>query len=147
MSGQEVRSFSREFKLAALRRLHGGEAVGILAAELGIRRKYLYEWRDRFRLGGALALRSCGRPTKAEILAMRSEEGPPGDPAGGLEVAPASEREELPRAQQRIAELERKIGQQQVELDFFQRALQQVREARQRSGVPGGTGSTRSSKR
>jgi hypothetical protein len=78
---------------------------------------------------------------------MQSEEGPPGDPEGVLEVAPASEREELPRAQQRIAELERKIGQQQVELDFFQRALQQVREARPRSGVAGGTGSTRSSKR
>ena len=147
MGKKEARRFSREFKLAALRRLQSGEPVGVLAAELGIRRKYLYEWRDRFRLGGALALRSCGRPTKAEILGMQSEEGPPGDPEGLLEVAPASERDELSRAQRRIGELERKIGQQQVELDFFQRALRQVREARQRGGVPGGTGSTRSSKR
>jgi hypothetical protein len=47
--------------------------------------------------------------------------------------------EELARAQRRIAALERKIGQQQVELDFFQRALLQVRDQRLRSGVPGGT--------
>jgi transposase len=53
----------------------------------------------------------------------------------------------LTTAQRRIAELERKVGQQQVELDFFQRALRQVREVRQRSGAPGGTASTRSSKR
>jgi transposase len=51
------------------------------------------------------------------------------------------------QARRRIAELERKIGQQQVDLDFFQRALRQVREARRASGGPGATASTRSSKR
>jgi transposase len=55
--------------------------------------------------------------------------------------------EELARAQRRIAALERKIGQQQVDLDFFQQALRQVRGQRLRSGVPGGTASTKSSKR
>ena len=55
--------------------------------------------------------------------------------------------DELSKAQRRIAELERKIGQQQVELDFFQQALRQVGEARRPSGGPGATASTRSSKR
>jgi tetrahydromethanopterin S-methyltransferase subunit G len=55
--------------------------------------------------------------------------------------------DELAKAQRRIADLERKVGQQQVELDFFQRALRQVGEARRTSGVPGATASTRSSKR
>ena len=55
--------------------------------------------------------------------------------------------EELARAQRQISALERKIGQQQVELDFFQQALRQVRGQRLRSGVPGGTASTKSSKR
>ena len=55
--------------------------------------------------------------------------------------------EELARAQRRIAALERKIGQQQVELDFFQQALRQVRDQRLQSSVPGGTASTKSSKR
>ena len=54
---------------------------------------------------------------------------------------------QLARAHRRIAALERKIGQQQVELDFLQQALRQVGEQRQRSGVPGGTASTKSSKR
>jgi hypothetical protein len=47
----------------------------------------------------------------------------------------------------RIAELERKVGQQELDLDFFQRALRYVEEAQQQSGAPGGTASTRSSKR
>jgi hypothetical protein len=55
--------------------------------------------------------------------------------------------EELARSQRRIEALERKIGQQQVELDFFQQALRQVRGQRLRSGAPGGTASTKSSKR
>ena len=147
MSRKEARRFSREFKLGALRRLQAGEPVGVLARELGIRRKYLYEWRDRFRIAGALGLRSCGRPTKAEALAMQSPAGPPGDPEGILLAPTAAERGSLARAERRIAELERKIGQQQVELDFFQRALRQVREARRPTGAPGAAASTRSSKR
>jgi hypothetical protein len=43
--------------------------------------------------------------------------------------------------------LERKVGQQQVDLDFFRQALQRVRGARRPSAEPGVTGSTRSSKR
>jgi transposase len=54
---------------------------------------------------------------------------------------------ELDAARARIAELERKVGQQQVDLDFFRQALRQVKEARRPSTGPGVTGSTRSSKR
>jgi len=50
-------------------------------------------------------------------------------------------------APERVAELERKIGQQQLELDFFRQALRRVREARRPNAGPGVTGSTRSSKR
>jgi hypothetical protein len=69
---------------------------------------------------------------------MERPPDPPPDPAGA---------KELTQARRRIAELERKIGQQLVDLDFFQRALRQVREARRASGGPGATASTRSSKR
>src|SRR5258707_5509654 len=68
----EERRFSREFKLAALARMAAGENVSALARELGVRRKYLYQWRERFRAGGPVALRSRGRPTKSEVLAMQS---------------------------------------------------------------------------
>ena len=36
----------------------------------------------------------------------------------------------MARAQRRIAELERKVGQQQLDMDFFQRALRQVEGSR-----------------
>jgi len=137
MTKEKTRRFSREFKLSALARMEAGENVSALARELGVRRKYLYQWRERFRMGGPIALRSRGRPTKSEVMAMRS----------GGELPPAAAPDALAQAKHRISELERKIGQQQVELDFFQRALRQVRETRPPSGVPGGTASTRSSKR
>jgi hypothetical protein len=54
---------------------------------------------------------------------------------------------ELEAARKRIAELERKIGQQQLDLDFFQRALRHVGAPRQPGTKPGAMGSTKSSKR
>src|SRR5271165_3433029 len=108
----EERRFSREFKLSALARMEAGENVSALARELGVRRKCLYQWRERFRAGGPVALRSRGRPTKAEVMAIRSGEGPPvASPAAAMPTAPPPD--ELAQAQRRIAELERKVGQQQ----------------------------------
>jgi uncharacterized coiled-coil protein SlyX len=46
-------------------------------------------------------------------------------------------------AERRIEELERKIGQQQLELDFFRAALRHVREQRLKKGGPGETPSSR----
>lgn len=131
-----ARSFSREFKLSAVRRMLAGENVSALARELAVLRKDLYVWRDRFRAGGPAALRPRGRPRKV-ALTERSPDPPP-DPGGAGALA---------AARRHIAELERKVGQQQVDLDFFQRALRQVREARRQTGAPGATASTRSSKR
>jgi transposase len=140
------RRFSREFKLAALARMEAGENVSALSRELLVPRKYLYQWRERFRFGGAVALRSRGRPTKAETLAIEAGSST-ALPTASAAMPAAAAPDALALAQRRIAALERKVGEQQLDLDFFQRALRQVREARQRSGVPGGTASTRSSKR
>lgn len=136
---RSTRVFSREFKLTVVRRMLAGENVSTLARELKVLRKDLYVWRDRFRLGGPEALRGRGRP-KAE----------PARPAeGGMEAKGTAVRSEteLDAAHKRIAELERKIGRQQVELDFFRQALQQVKAARRPNDGPGVTGSMRSSKR
>jgi hypothetical protein len=57
------------------------------------------------------------------------------------------ERSELAIARQRVAALERKIWQQQVELDFFQRALRQAGADRQPNNGAGAKASTPSSKR
>jgi transposase len=124
------RSFTRDFKLAALKRMAETDNIHSLAEELGIERKLLYCWRAAFAACGEAGLRRAGRPDDADrameaALAAASDPREPATPAG------------------RIAELERKIGQQQLELDFFRAALRHVREARRTSGGPGGKPSTR----
>ena len=137
------RVFSREFKLAAVRRLADGEGASALARELGILPRNLYRWLDRFREGGAVALRPDGRPTRAELV-LRHSGAAIGPPSAG--VPPPDPPDELDLARARVAELERKIGRQELELDFFQQALRHVEEARRPSGVHGRRPSTRSSR-
>lgn len=139
MSKAKARVFSRAFKLAAVNRVLAGENVSALARQLGLRRKLLYEWRDALRRSGPEALRGAGRPRKA-VVAMSTElvEGTAGPPTAGSE---------LMAARQRVAELERKVGQQQLELDFFRRALRQVGTSRRPGNAAGAPASTPSSKR
>jgi transposase len=134
MSKAKGRVFSREFKLSAVRRVLAGENVSVLARELKVGRKDLYIWRDRFRSGGPEALRGRGRPARAAVV---------GQAAGHPTKEMAPDRE-LEAARRRIAELERKIGQQQVDIDFFRRALRQVKGARRPSATSGVTASTKS---
>jgi transposase len=134
MSRAERRTFSREFKLAAVNRVLSGENVSALARELNVLRKDLYKWRDGYRARGPDGLRSIGRPPKSAAAAApaTARAGPP---------------DELTAARGRIAELERKVGQQHLELDFFRQALRQVRATRRPSDGPGATASIASSKR
>jgi transposase-like protein len=132
---KKPRVISRETKLAAVHRMLAGENVSALARELKVLRKDLYKWRASFRSGGPAALRGRGRPRKLV-------EAEPPDP-----TTTAPPEGELTRAQRRIAELERKIGQQQVELDFFRQALRQVGGTRRASDGPGAKASTPSSRR
>lgn len=134
------RVFSREFKVGIVCRMLAGENVSALARELKLTRKDLYVWRDRFQAGGPEALRGRGRPPKAEAAGLAAS----GTSAKAPVETPATE---LEAARKRIAELERKVGQQQLDLDFFQRALRHVGAPRQPGTKPGVTGSTKSSKR
>jgi transposase-like protein len=127
--GEHKTAWTREFKLRALALMEEAPNVGALAAELGCRRSLLYIWRSRYRAGGAEGLRSIGRRPAASAIAD-GVIAPPGQSAAASE-------------QDRIAELERKIGQQQLDLDFFRAALRHVRELRRQHGEPGETGSSR----
>ena len=132
--------FDRAFKLAALERMAAGANVSALSRELGVRRKLLYQWRETVRRGGVEALRGVGRPRAGERTATAVGRPPTVAPPGV--AAPDA----LARARQRIAELERKIGQQALELDFFGQALQLMNEAGRRpSGRPDAPASTASS--
>jgi transposase len=124
-----MRAFSTEFKQAVVLRLEAGERIASVAEELKIRRKLLYEWRAAYRKLGAAGLNRKRGPRPG--LARASAAASP---------APLTD---LARAQARIAELERKIGKQQMDLDFFREALRLI-DARDRSSRA--TPSTRSSK-
>jgi transposase len=104
--------YSTEFKQDAVSRMgQDGKTVTALAEELGVRRKFLYLWRERLQAGGKSALeRGPGRP--------------PGSKSKSVSTPPTPGAAEL-----RIAELERLLGRKQVELDFFKRTFEQVRGA------------------
>ncbi len=114
--------YATELKLAAVRRVLAGESVVAVAGEFGIRRKRLYGWKDRYAEFGERGLerRRGGRPRKG---VSEDRNGP--DVMSG--------RGELLAARKRIAELERKVGQQELELDFFGAALRRIRMGGKRS--------------
>ena len=135
MSQEAMRKFSTEFKESVVLRLEAGERIAAVAEELRIRRKLLYEWRAAYRRLGAAGLnRKRGR--KPGFLGARAS-------PDAAAAAPAASSEPA-RAQARIVELERKIGQQQVDLDFFREALRLIDVQDRKSRA---TQSTRSSKR
>jgi hypothetical protein len=120
------------FKLSAVGRMESGEAVAAVAREV------LYRWRDAWREKGSEGLaskrgRKVGwrkRPREAPAEFEPPQQGP-----AAL----------LAQAERRIAELEQLVGRQQVDLDFFQRALQALDVSAKPS--TSATPSTRSSRR
>ncbi len=160
MTEEQPPRLSRAFKLAALHRMQAGENVSALARELGIKRKLLYQWRDRLRAEGPAGLRSRGRPKRAvaEPVEMPAEVTWPARAVAAAPAVPPPSRKApspsatdsaaaLAAAQARIAELERKVGRQELELDFFHRALRRVKDARSTNGAAVAPSSTRSSER
>ena len=112
MSGGRKKKYSLEFRAQAVERMKTCANVSALARELGIRRKWLYEWRDN------------AAEVTAEIREARKEE------------------RQSERLRRQVAELQRTVGQQAVKLDFFEGALRRIKEVRHNSGNSGGTAST-----
>ncbi len=112
---QKQRDFDPEFKRKIIGRIRSGESIRGLSQELGIARQVLYRWRDASMAGKPILPR--GRP-----------------PRTGTELATEQ--------QDRIAELERLVGQLTAENRFFKGALQRIKEVRQRESEVGGTGSS-----
>ena len=98
-----------------------------LAEELGIRRKFLYPWRDQFEAEGRAWLeRRRGRPPGSKSQTV----SPPRPSAGEL----------------RIVELERLQGRKELEVDFLKRAFERVRGAASSHTSDGGKESIAASK-
>jgi transposase len=122
MSTGKRRIFTREFKLEAIARVLGGEMAKAVCQDLQIRPSHLSQWCAHYRRHGALGVRRAGRP----LTVLGS--GP------DLDVAKA---EYFANTQRQIADLQRKVGQQQVEIDFFRQALRGVEDARRRNDAAG----------
>jgi transposase len=123
--------YTHEFKIAALKRMETCRNVSALARELGIRRKFLYAWRETMSQKGEAALKpSRGRP-RGPSTKTTNENSPP-QPETGLE--------------KRVAELERLLGAKQLEVDFFKRTFEHVRGAMQNHTGDGGKTSIEESK-
>jgi transposase len=124
---KKTKSYSAEFKLNAVNRMAQATTITGLAKELGIRRKFLYQWRHQFEADGRAGLeRRRGRPPGSKSQSV----SPPGPSATEL----------------RIAELERLLGRKQLEVDFLKRAFEQVRGAASNRTSGGGKESTVASK-
>ena len=133
MSQVEKRTFSGDFKRAAVKRMEAGESSAALSRELAVKRTILYRWRDIVRRHGEKAFAGRpGRPSKVEMLTREH----------GAEGAT-----ELAQERRKIADLERKVGQQQVDLDFFKQALRHIEAAQRQSSARGVTASSPTSRR
>ena len=94
------RVYSRELKIAAMREIDGGRTMGEVARHLELSPNLLQRWRGEWQAQGELAFPGLGRRGVSRGLT------------------------EL----QRIAELERKIGQLTMENDFLKKTLEHFRD-------------------
>ena len=112
--GISRRLFTKEFKLAAVRRLEQGVSTAEAARALEVNPNVLHRWRREFRQGTGNAFPGNGK--------QRWSEG-------------------------RIAELERKIGQQALEIDFLKSCLQRIEEQRMLQALTGNPPSSAKSRK
>jgi len=112
--GQSRRTFTKEFKEAAVRRLALGAPLAEVARACEVNGNVLHRWRRELGELGKKAFVGHGK--------ARSEEN-------------------------HIAELERKVGRQSLELDFLRRCLQHAEQARKLQALTTPISSTRSSRR
>jgi transposase len=134
VSQQAMRVFSTEFKEAVVLRLEAGERLAAVADELKIKRKLLYEWRAAYRAMGVVGLNRKRGPKKGSLAAFAVSDAAPATPATLSDMA---------KAKARIAELERKIGKQQMDIDFFREALRLIDALEAKTNATSSTGSSK----
>ena len=114
------------FRVRAMELMAQGANVAKLSRELGVSRWALYRWKKIYQEQGVagLSLEARGRPLLGRAKGVYAR------------------LDATVQAQAEKAELERKVGQQQVQIDFLTRAFKRVKESRQSNGATGGTAST-----
>jgi transposase-like protein len=108
------RTYTKEFKEAAVRRVELGASIGEVARACEVNPNVVHRWRRELRDHGVKAFQGSGK-SRAE--------------------------------QSRMAELERKVGRQALEIDFLERCLQHVEEQRKLQALAIRRSPTRTSKK
>ena len=127
------RTFSWDVKERAVKRMLSGERPTALSRELGVARPKLYKWRDQYQRGGpGLWRRAEGRPEYGTSS---------GSPVRSVEEI----TDQVAKLQR--ADLERKVGRQQLVIDFLQGALRRVEGGPEQTNSSGETDSIRTSER
>lgn len=127
------RQFPTAFKLKAIKRVERGDGVLPVARELGISRKILHDWIKAWKTHGPEGLnrRPGPKPGPRKLKSLPSYD----DKRSALAQA---------KAKARIAELERLVGRQQMDIDFFRQALRALeRPAAQGKSVPASSKSSK----
>jgi len=124
VSVKKYKQRSQEFKVQAVQRMLADEPISRLSRELEVRRCVLYRWRDAYRKEGSNGLRSIGRP---------------GWRTSTPNIDPERRRQTV---EVRIVELERKVAQQSLLIDFLRRAFRRVEALPHNSIGCGGVAST-----
>ena len=116
--------FTKDFKIAAVRRVIAGEQMGAVARSLGIGYEMLWRWKNRVDEKGEDHLNDVGRPAGPSLMRgqPQSDEG----------------------QRRRIEELERLVGRQQMEIRFLDKALRRVEELRREKKDDGEAASSKS---
>jgi transposase len=123
----KIRQFPTAYKLKAIKRAEEGEGVLPVARKLGISRKLLHDWIKAWKAQGPEGLNRKRGPK-------------PGPRRLKPPQADNKKRSALAQASARIAELERLVGRQQMDIDFFRKALR----AEERPAAQGKTASASS---
>jgi transposase len=97
-----ARVFKVEFRIAVAQRILNGESVSSLSSQYKIKRSLLYRWRDAYREMGTAGF---GRPRGPRPGAKRNAIAKPST-----------------TADERMVELERRLGRMALENDFLRRA-------------------------
>jgi len=117
-----TRWYSFEFKKTAVERARTAPSIPALSKELGVHYCQIYRWLRIFEEQGEQGLQTPGRSGRPSRTPL-----PPAPPDPEI----------------RITELERKIGQQEVDLDFLKRAFRRVKESQPNKSGSGATASTK----
>ena len=130
-----LRTFSGALKEELVRRIKDGESVRGVSAETGVLKSSLHQWLEADRATGSAGLnRKRGRPRRGGASPFGPMAGePPPAAVGPPAMGPP---DDLRAAKARIAELERLVGQQQLDLDFFQEALRSWDATSRNDGAP-----------